>query len=131
MLAPNLDEVLRDLGAILLQRLVESLDRVTTLSDVDESRSIRDLGAILLQRLPCKNANFFLFFLSFNRFSNSFIVATSSHKQKKHVCMHACMHVGILRRLVITAVIYFLERGNSRRMRERTPAIEKVTKNQE
>jgi hypothetical protein len=36
MLAPNLDEVLTDFGAIILQRLVENLDRVTTLSDVDD-----------------------------------------------------------------------------------------------
>jgi hypothetical protein len=39
MLAPNLDKVLKDLGTILLQRLVESLNHVTTLSDVDDKLS--------------------------------------------------------------------------------------------
>jgi hypothetical protein len=30
------EEVLKDLGAILLQRLIKSFDRVTMLSDVDD-----------------------------------------------------------------------------------------------
>jgi hypothetical protein len=47
--------------------------------------------------LECKTALqecnfFFCFFFSFNRFNNSFIVAIPFHKQKKHVCMHACTH---------------------------------------